>query len=171
VTSASRLAAVFLLVGCAIASFVQAAEPDIVGTWRLVSYEDKPPTGTSLYPYGSDPKGLLMYDATGHMSIQIMKVPHPKVASGDDARVTPDEKQALYDAYVAYFGTYTLDRDQGVVIHHVEADLADVFIGSDESRPFVLRDDTLILAPHWQVNGKTWHGIRVFTRVSPDARP
>ena len=91
--------------------------------------------------------------------------------SGDDAQVTPAEKHALYDAYVAYFGTYTLDREQGVVIHHVEADLADVFIGKDESRPFVLRDDTLILAPHWQVNGETWHGIRVFTRVSQDARP
>lgn len=170
-TSASRLAAVFLLVGCGAVSFVRAAEPDSVGTWLLVSYEDKPPTGPSLFPYGSDPKGLLMYDASGHMSIQIMKVPHPKVASGDDARVTPEEKQTLYDAYVAYFGTYSVDHQQGVVIHHVEADLADVFIGNDESRPFVLRDDTLILAPHWQVNGETWHGIRIFTRVSPDARP
>ena len=42
-----------------------------------------------------------------------MKVPHPKVASGDDSKVTPEEKQALYDAYVAYFGTYRVDREKG----------------------------------------------------------
>ena len=55
---------------------------------------------------------MLMYDADGHMSVQIMKVPHPKVAAGDDSKVTPEEKQALYDAYVAYFGTYRVDAEQ-----------------------------------------------------------
>jgi hypothetical protein len=148
-----------------IALAARGDEPGIVGTWRLVSYEDKPPTGPSLYPFGKDVKGQLMYDAAGRMSIQIMKVPHPTVASGDDSRVTPEEKQELYDAYVAYFGTYSVDSDRGVVIHHVEGDLADVYIGSDEERPFVLRGDTLILAPHWTVNGAEWHGIRVFERA------
>lgn len=142
-----------------------ADEASVVGTWRLVSYEDKSPGSASLYPFGRDPRGMLIYDATGHMSIQIMKVPHPKVASGDDSKVTPEEKQALYDAYVAYFGTYRVDREKGVVIHHVEADLADVYIGNDEERPFVLRGDTLILAPHWTVDGQEWHGIRVFERA------
>jgi hypothetical protein len=140
-------------------------EPGLVGTWRLVSYEDKPPSGPSLYPYGQEPKGILMYDDSGHMSIQIMRMPHPKVASGDDSRVTPEEKLALYDAYVAYFGRYTVDSDKGIVIHHVEGDLADVFIGNDEERPFVLRGDRLIIAPHWKVDGREWHGVRVFERV------
>ena len=154
---------VFAIGTCAVAAW--AADPGIVGTWRLVSYEDKPPSGPSLHPFGEDPQGLLMYDASGHMSIQIMKVPHPKVASGDDSRVTPEEKQALYDAYVAYFGTYTVDADRGVVIHHVEADLADVYVGNDEERPFALRGDTLIIAPRWTLDGEEWHGIRVFERV------
>ena len=103
-----------LTIGTAVTG-ARADDGGIVGTWRLVSYEDKPPNGPSLHPYGEDPKGLLMYDAGGHMSIQIMKMPHPKVASGDDSQVTPEEKQALYDAYVAYFGTYTVDADRGAV--------------------------------------------------------
>ena len=154
-----------LVILCCTTFSASADEASVVGTWRLVSYEDKSPGSASLYPFGRDPKGMLIYDATGHMSIQIMKVPHPKVASGDDSKVTPEEKQALYDAYVAYFGTYRVDREKGVVIHHVEADLADVYIGNDEERPFVLRGDTLILAPHWTVNGQEWHGIRVFERA------
>src|SRR5262245_20219761 len=95
-----------------LALVARTGEPGIVGTWRLVSYEDKPPSGPSLWPFGKEAKGVLMYDASGHMSIQIMAIPHPKVASGDDSRVTPEEKQALYDAYVAYFGTYTVDADR-----------------------------------------------------------
>ena len=150
---------------CLVALAARCEEPGIVGTWRLVSYEDKPPSGPSVYPFGQEPKGLLIYDDSGHMSIQIMKVPHPKVASGDDSRVTPEEKQALYDAYVAYFGRYSVDTDRGVVIHHVEGDLADVFVGNDEERPYVLREDTLIIAPHWKVDGREWHGIRVFERA------
>jgi hypothetical protein len=145
----------------------RADEASVVGTWRLVSYEDKSPEGESIYPFGKEPKGLLNYDSGGNMSIQIMKMPHPKVASGDDSKVTPEEKQALYDAYVAYFGKYTVDAENGAIVHHVEADLADVYIGSDEKRPFVLRGDTLILAPHWKVDGKGWTGVRVFKRTGP----
>lgn len=155
------VALTFVLMGFS----AHADEGSVVGTWNLVSYEDKAPTGESLYPFGKEPKGLLMYDAGGHMSIQLMKVPHPKVASGDDSQVTPDEKQALYDAYVAYFGRYSVDAANGVVVHHVEGDLADVYIGNDEKRPFVLRGDTLILAPHWKVNGEDWTGVRVFKRA------
>jgi len=141
------------------------AQSGLVGAWRLVSYEDKPPAGPSLFPFGQRPNGLLLYDTAGRMSIQIMKVPHPKVASGDDSLVTPEEKQALYDAYVAYFGTYSVDVARGVVVHHVEGDLADVYVGQDQERPFVLQGDTLTLTPRWQQDDSEWHGIRIFERM------
>ena len=153
------------ILACA-AFIARADEATVVGTWRLVAFEDKSPDGQSMFPYGKEPKGMLMYDADGHMSVQVMKVPHPKVAAGDDSKVTPEEKQALYDAYVAYFGTYRVDAEKGVVVHHVEADLADVYIGNDEERPFDLHGDTLILAPHWKVDGREWLGVRVFKRAS-----
>src|ERR1041385_8392439 len=98
-------AVLLLAAGAALAASDDVARR-LVGTWRLVSYEDKPPSGPSVFPYGKDPKGVLIYDGTGHMAIQIMKQPHPKIASGDEENATPEEKQALFDAYVAYFGTY-----------------------------------------------------------------
>jgi Lipocalin-like domain len=64
-----------------------------------------------------------VYGADGEMSIEVMKHPHPKVASGDEENVTPKEKQALFDSYMAYFGTYSVEQGRGVVIHHVEDDL------------------------------------------------
>jgi hypothetical protein len=99
------------------------------------------------------------------MAIQIMKTPHPRVESGDDTQVTTAEKQALFDAYVAYFGTYRVDAAQGVVIVQVEADLADVFIGRDESRPFQLEGDRLMLTPRWTEAGREWMGTRVCERI------
>jgi len=135
------------------------------GTWKLTRYEDKAPDGTMRYPYGQHPAGMLMYDANGHMSIQIMKTPHPRVASGDDENVTPAEKIALYDAYTAYFGKYRVDAARGVVTTHAEGDLADVFIGRSEERPFVLEDGRLVLRPVWTSDGTRWEGLRVFERA------
>jgi hypothetical protein len=137
----------------------------LVGSWRLVSYEDKPPKGPSVFPFGIRPQGLLTYDATGHMALQIMKVPHPKVASGDDAKMTPAEKQDLLDAYVAYFGRYRVDAARSVVVHQVDGDLYDVFVGRDEERPFTLTGDRLELTPTWKQDGQQWTGVRVFERV------
>lgn len=138
----------------------------LTGTWRLIAYEDRSNKGDVRFPYGEHPKGILIFDATGHMSIQIMKVPHPAPASGEDEKATPEEKVALFDAYTAYFGTYKVDAARGVVITHVEGDLAHVFIGSDQERAFKLNGDRLELIPDWEADGKRWHGIRVFERVN-----
>lgn len=156
---------VLLLAGCASVPGAGRGGQNLVGAWRLVSYEDRAGNGPVKRPYGEQPKGLLVYDRSGVMSIQIMAVPHPKVASGTDENVTPAEKIALFDAYVAYFGTYTVDAGRGVVIHHVEGDMADVFVGDDEERPFAISGDMLALTPQWNVDGVTWTGVRVFQRV------
>lgn len=147
-----------------------AEPPSLVGTWRLVSFEDRPDQGPPEYPFGESPKGLLVYDATGHMAIQIMKTPHPKVASGDEEKATPEEKIALFDAYVAYFGTYEVDAARGVVVHRVEGDLSDTYIGIDQERPYELAGDRLLLKPRWEAEGKKWLGIREFERVLPIPR-
>jgi hypothetical protein len=137
----------------------------IVGTWKVVTYEDRTEGQPVKYPFGEKPRGQLMYDATGHMSIQLMTMPHPKVAAGDEEKVTPQEKIALYDAYTAYFGTYSVDAKRSVVTHHVEGDLADVFVGTDQERPFEISGDRLILRPKWTEDGKQWTGLRVFERA------
>lgn len=137
----------------------------VVGTWRLTTFEDRSDEGAVKHPYGERPMGLLIYDATGHMSIQIMKMPHPKVASGDEEKITPAEKIALFDAYTAYWGKYRVDTARGVVIHRAEGDLSDVYIGEDEERPFELTGDRLTIRPTWMADGRRWTGVRVFERV------
>jgi hypothetical protein len=149
---------------CSVQMTAADTPTSLVGTWRLVSYEDRS-DGTTEYPYGTNPAGLLIYDATGHMAIQIMKTPPPRVASGDEYKVAVQEKAALLDGYVAYFGTYTVDWVKRVVTVVAQGDLYSVYIGREEQRPFDLNGDRLTLTPQWKQDGKLIHGIRVFERV------
>jgi len=144
----------------------ESADSKLIGTWRLTSYEDRPAVGPVKYPYGKTPSGLLIYDSTGHMSIQIIGLPHPKVASGDEDVVTEKEKVALFDAYEAYYGKFTVDWEKHVVTHHVEGHLLDVYIGTPQERPFELDGDHLRLVPRWErADGVKMRGVRAFERV------
>ena len=141
------------------------ALPALVGTWKIVSYEDRDAADVVVYPYGETPAGLLIYDATGHMAVQLMKTPPPDVASDDWDRFTVQEKVALYDGYVAYFGRYEVDLARRVVTHLPEGDLSRVYIGRREDRHYDLTGDRLVLSETWNQSGKPWRGIRVFERV------
>jgi Lipocalin-like domain len=138
---------------------------DLVGSWKLLSFEDRPATGAVVYPYGKLPAGLLIYDSSGHMAIQIMKSPPPNVATDDWDKFTLPEKVALYDGYVAYFGRFEVDASRHVVIHLPEADLSRLYIGKREERHVELAGDRLTLSETWTQSGKTWSGVRVFSRL------
>jgi hypothetical protein len=144
----------------------ESADSKLIGTWRLTSFEDRPAVGPVKYPYGKTPSGLLIYDSTGHMSIQIISLPHPMVASGNEDTITEKEKLALFDACEAYFGKYTVDWEKHVVTHHVEGDLRDVYMGTPQPRPFELDGDHLRLVPRWErEDGMKMLGLRTFERV------
>jgi hypothetical protein len=168
-----RTAAVFILV-IFLTGFSNRRQPPVadpsaaklVGTWKITSFEDRPANGPVKYPYGKTPVGLLIYDSTGHMSIQIMKLPHPKVASGDEEEITNEEKLALFGAYEAYFGTYQVDWVRHVVTHNVQGHLKDVYAETPQERPFELNGDHLSLTPRWEANdGQKMQGVRTFERT------
>jgi hypothetical protein len=99
------------------------------------------------------------------MAVQLMKTPPPDVASNDWDRFTVQEKVALYDGYVAYFGRYEVDLTRKVVTHLPEADLSRLYIGKREERRYELKGNQLVLSETWTQSGKPWRGIRVFERL------
>ena len=124
-----------------------AGEPRLVGTWRLVKFEDRYTNGRVDKPYGEHPRGYFTYDPTGHLSIHIMKTPPlAPFASGDADKVTDAEKIKAYDSYVGYFGTYRVDRVHHVLHHQVEGALNSIYTDTDQLRPYRLKGDTLIIA-------------------------
>jgi hypothetical protein len=132
----------------------------LIGTWRVVAFEDRE-TGQGAWdhPVGVHPRGYFVYDATGHVSIQICgEEPPAKFASGDDHAPTPEEAKGAYLRYIAYFGTFTVDESRHRVTHHVEGSLRPSYVGTDQERPFVLQGDRLEIG-----DGRTWR--RVLERV------
>ncbi|MFZ3339449.1 MAG: lipocalin-like domain-containing protein [Terriglobales bacterium] len=134
----------------------------LLGTWRLVELADLDKDGKWQHRYGEHPRGYFVYDPTGHVHIQIMKVPalppFPEARLDVGKLPTPEHALAAYSAYAAYFGTYTVDADKHVVTHHVEGSLSPDFTGTDQPRPFKLEGDRLEIG-----DGKTWR--RVLERV------
>jgi hypothetical protein len=47
----------------------------LIGTWRVVEFADLDKDGKWQYRFGEHPRGYFVYDVTGHVHIQIMKVP------------------------------------------------------------------------------------------------
>ena len=118
----------------------------IVGTWRLIRYEDTAKDGSISRPYGEHPKGYFVYDPTGHLSIHIMRdPPTPPLASGEWKRATEGEKARAYDGYVGYFGTYRIDREKQVLHHIVEGALNPMYTGTVQDRPYQLEGDVLVI--------------------------
>ena len=110
------------------ASQQQSVSQQLVGAWRLVSVETIRPSGEVIYPfYGKHPEGILMYDANGWMSVQIVSDPMPSVPSTSSReeflRAPAAEKIAAIDGYYAYFGTWTLDGSGTSVTHHIRHSL------------------------------------------------
>ena len=162
-------ALVFLLVALTAAAADAPAPAGLVGTWRLVAFEDVA-KGQTIHRYGEKPLGLFVYTADGHVAIQIADPANPKCVApgkkisprGTEETALPicnvQEMQALLEGYVAYWGTYTVDAAAGVVVHHVESDVGGGYAGTDQVRPFHLAGDRLVIG-----DGKTW--TRVLERV------
>lgn len=124
----------------------RAQELGLVGTWRLTRFENTSKDGKLERPYGEHPLGYFVYDPTGHLSVQIMhNPPLQPFASGNEVKATDAEKIQAYDSYVAYFGTYRVDKAKHVLHHQVEGALNTTYTNTDQLRPYRLRGDTLII--------------------------
>jgi hypothetical protein len=106
-----------VLVGALVASQAsgQTTQPParLLGTWRLVAFQSD---SFTVAARGAHPTGLLMYDATGHMAVQIQ--PDRRRAFWPQSQATPQQALDAVHGYTAYFGTYSVDERAQTVTHH-----------------------------------------------------
>lgn len=126
-----------------------------IGTWRLVSTTAN---GQPDPNRGAHPTGLIYYDATGHMAVQIMpERARPKYAG---PQPTPDEAKAALTGYTAYFGTYSVDERARTVTHHRQGNINPGAIMDVVRRYEFAPGDRLILRPVENMNELTWERIK-----------
>jgi Lipocalin-like domain len=115
----------------------------LVGTWRLVSWENRSADGTISYPLGRDAVGLIVYTDDGHMSVAIMRADREPFAAEDLLGGTSKEKARAAETYVSYSGRYVFRGDR--VIHHVELSLFPNWTGVEQERLVEVTGKRLIL--------------------------
>ena len=118
----------------------------IVGAWQLVARTVRRSDGTVLADsvLGEKPLGRLYYDASGVVSLQMMRLGR-SAAIGKPADPKDSANARVILGYDSYFGRYTIDERAGTVTHRVEASLFPEDLGKDFVRGFTLDGDTLTL--------------------------
>jgi hypothetical protein len=119
----------------------QSDSNPFVGTWRLVSI-----ASSESRLFGERPIGILMYDADGHVAVQIMRNPRPDLSSGPGFP-TAKEVQIAYKSYYAYYGTYEVNWEKRTITHHLEGSLRPGDVGKDFTRAYEISGNRLALTP------------------------
>jgi hypothetical protein len=138
-----------------------------VGTWKLLSFEFRRSDGVVTDVLGTNVSGMLIYDAYGHMSGQLMRPDRPHFASGDQQIGTPEEIKAALDGYIAYFGDYVIDEGEKSVTHQTKASLFPNLVGQDQKRFYAFSGNQLTLTtPPIRIGGNRVTGMLLWERYT-----
>jgi hypothetical protein len=124
--------------------FGQSDRDKLIGAWRLVSIEGPPPTSGDRAE--KDPIGLIIYDASGYVAVQLNMQPNrPKFKSKSRIECTPEEMISDFKNYTAYYGTYEVKEKEGIIIHHLESALYNNELGGNHTRYYDISGNRVIL--------------------------
>lgn len=118
----------------------------LVGTWTLVLVDNILPDGSRVHLYGPHPSGLLMFDAGGRYSLQIVSEGRPAFAAKDKSRGTADEYRAAVQGSNAHFGRYAIDPAGRTITFRIEHASFPNWEGTQQARSFMLAGDRLTYA-------------------------
>jgi hypothetical protein len=147
--------AAFALAGAAIARPIAKGPPPappsangvgLIGAWQLVSAETMDADGTATPALGGPSSGLIIYDRSGMMSLQISG-DRPAVGTVEAFEaMDPADRMVFLDTYYAYFGRFEVDVAARVVTHRVRASLRPNEIGISYRRQYLIEGERLTLA-------------------------
>jgi hypothetical protein len=130
-----------------------------LGAWRLEANVFRDEHGAETYPFGEDCRGLIMYDASGMMSVQMVRADRPLFPSEDIQGLDEDTLRAAFEGLNTYFGRFEVDAERQIVIHHVEGASLPNRFGSRQERRYEFHGDQLLLrSPQRLLGGKRLTG-------------
>jgi hypothetical protein len=131
----TRVVAWLLVTLAAVPAAAQTAK-DLVGTWTIATVTAEQGE-TQVEPYGSNPKGILMFDENGRYTLVLLRPDLPRFASSNRTAGTPEENRAVVQGSIAHFGTYAVEGGNTLVLR-IEAATFPNWNGGEQNRPFTL---------------------------------
>lgn len=125
-----------LFLGIAVSAVAQqeTLKNQLVGSWALVSTRTTRPDGSIYGPYGSNEKGILIFERNGRFAGILVNPDIPKFASNNRELPTPAEAVAAVTGSFALFGSYSVSEQDRTFVFHVEASSYPNFNGTDQKR-------------------------------------
>ncbi len=145
-TLAMTTTALCLAVGLSASDSLAQQKPlkdQLVGTWTLVSSDQVRPDGSKSNQFGANPKGINVFDTNGRFFLMVASPGFLVIASADNSKIASkdpssktnsEEVGGLIVESIAYYGTYTVNEAEKVVIHHLEASTFPNQVGTDQKR-------------------------------------
>ncbi|MCA1603277.1 MAG: lipocalin-like domain-containing protein, partial [Acidobacteria bacterium] len=146
--------AMAVLISTAPGSLDTQTRDSLAGTWRLVSASASTADGDrNDTPFGSSPKGVLIYTREGRMTAMISHSGRKPLSVTDRISAPTEERSEAFATFFAYAGRYSLSGDK--VIHHVEISSVENWVNTDLVRFIKLEGDRLtIRTPPILVGGR-----------------
>jgi len=133
-------------IGCAEVQGKESARQRIAGAWRLESRTVRKANGEVVLDpvLGKSPTGRLFYDASGNMSLQMMRQDRRDPISVPSNPADAKNPRIVL-GYDSYFGTFDVNEAEGTITHHVEGSLFPEDLGKDFKRFFTIDGDSFTL--------------------------
>jgi len=119
-------------------------EKNLVGTYKLLSWENRHESGEISYPLGADAQGFLHYSHDGYMFVHIMAANRKTVSGGDLFGGETSEVADGANSHISYCGTYRIEGDE--VIHTVHISSFPNWVSTEQRRRFAFKNGNLLLS-------------------------
>ena len=135
-----------------------------IGFWEFSRLDRTDDSGAALPVQRTYEDGFIVYTASGHMAVHLVRPDREVFADG---RPTAEEAAAAMGTYVSYFGPYTINADEEVVVHQRPGCWFPGCMGSDARRGYEFGDGTLTLKPPVrQVDERSVQDALTWERIS-----
>ncbi len=153
---------------------VHATRQALIGAWQLQSIQLVGANGPMTDPFYNDGStGLLIYDPSGWMSVQIVgrdraAVETPALRPSHNSAADEERRRAAQlDSYYAYFATWEFDAATSTVTHHVVSSLFPDESGMSYSQAVSLDGEFLVFTTRRQLEGATVVQKKIWRRIIP----
>jgi Lipocalin-like domain len=121
----------------------QTLQDKLAGTWMLENLQAITWDEDDRNPFGSAPKGRMILDQNGRVTCVIIGSEHVPFLSADRLTGTAAENESALQSTQAFFGTYSVNEKDNMVVFHVERSLFPNWDGTDQSLTVTLSGDEL----------------------------
>lgn len=116
----------------------------LVGTYRLLSWENRDQSGKVNHPLGADALGYISYSEDGYVFVHIAAAARRLFTSDDIFGGDTDEAQAAGRSHLSYCGRYRVEAQD--VVHSVEICSFPNWVGTEQRRRYRFIDGNLLLS-------------------------